>query len=213
MTAKPNSVADIENRQALKFSGGEILLKCIRNRGATAWPHHRSVIVVPQALIMETNPRHQPHYGGFQKGGRFMDPHGNDLTGFTAARGVIDVTGAQTVFDVWGEAEPAAKAQGPICRINLVSKQVGGRWVEKYLPLLGSRVVSVERSREHHYGLEVLIDGPLTLASFPVSPTDPRLRPTTRGDVQMGRVAGIIEMRGNRRLVFETLTVAARRVS
>lgn len=99
-------------------------------------------------------------------------------------------------------------------RTNLFRKSAGWEW-EGQPPAQTDTLVSVEtripgeKSDKHFYALSADYSG-LDLTRYPNAPSEPRLRPTTRGDVTVGNQVGTIKVRGKLHPVYDTVTVGPR---
>jgi hypothetical protein len=68
-------------------------------------------------------------------------------------------------------------------------------------------IVSVAHRGQHHYTLNAHFPKGVDLARYENSPTEPRLRPTTKGNVTLGPQVGSILVRGKEHPVYEHVIV------
>lgn len=136
-----------------------------------------------------------------------------DATGQTYSSGTIAVTNNKpslTTSD--DQSAPADKAFGNKVKINLFKQKAGWKWVD--VEDGPSTIVSTETRKDgkakHFYSLKTDSQSPVTLQTYPNQPSEPRLRPTTHGDVNLGKQIGSISVRGKIHPVYDTITVAPR---
>lgn len=151
----------------------------------------------------------------YQPGGVFVDMKQfkavNNFTGTSARISVDPETGkpSLSVSDNVSETD-VTKGKGKIIRVNLFKKSAGWKWTANfdgntYENL--DKIVSVKVGSKHIYTLN--FDGavPVTLKSYPKEPSEPRLKPTTRGSVHLGPIIGEITRNNITNPVYSTVTV------
>jgi hypothetical protein len=156
----------------------------------------------------------------YQPGGVFVDLKKlkaqeyqdlNDFTGTSARISIDPETGrpSLTISDNISETD-VTKGKGKIIRVNLFKKSAGWKWTANfdgntYENL--DKIVSVKVGSKHIYTLN--FDGavPVTLKSYPKEPSEPRLKPTTRGSVHLGPIIGEITRNNITNPVYSTVTV------
>ena len=62
---------------------------------------------------------------------------------------------------------------------------------------------------KHHYSLSNSFDVPVTLQTYPKQTSEPRLRPTSQGEVELGEQIGTILVRGNPHPVYDEVRVVS----
>lgn len=145
-------------------------------------------------------------------GGRYINPATReDLTGFTyACGGSVGVNDGKPRFTVHGEGSKRdvvkESNRAPRVRINMIKQSVGWKWLGESA-MKETILVSVESGGKHFYALRADFKGAVTLSTFPNSPTEPRLRPTTRGLLSFSDIVGHIVMRGREHPVYAVITV------
>ena len=72
-------------------------------------------------------------------------------------------------------------------------------------------IVSVTEGNKHFYALGVNFNNPVTLETYPDKPSEPRLRPTTQGELRLGKRVGSIDMRTKIHPVYEVISVEDKR--
>ena len=178
-----------------------------------------SAVPVPERFLGETpkdtNPFFQSAFDTkkYAPGGRYFDAvTKEDITGKSYAEGVISVAGGKPKMTLSQEeaqsivgAKP--KDKGKLARMNLFKQKAGWRWSENAPEEAPSTIVSVEQGPSHFYALEAKSEQPIDLATYPKKKSEPRLRPTTRGEIRKGNLAGEIIYQGKRRPVYDSVTI------
>lgn len=146
-------------------------------------------------------------------GGQYLAmPDRRDVTGHKAEAATIGVQpGGKPFFNVSQNAVEQTGSTGrgtAMARANLFKQKAGWKWLnapEEH----GSTdtIVSVEHRGKHHYALNAHFPRGVDLARYENSPTEPRLRPTTTGNVQLGPQAGSILVRGKEHPVYRHVIV------
>ena len=163
-----------------------------------------SVFPKPQRMFPEDAP---------VAGGQYLSmPDKQDMTGhksaaasigvnpggkpyFTASRDEVDETGSP------GRGSATAKT-------NLFKQKAGWKWKDAPEGHEDTNtIVSVEHRGQHHYALNAHFPKGVDLARYENSPSEPRLRPTTRGNVEFGPQAGSILVRGREHPVYHHVIV------
>jgi len=94
-----------------------------------------------------------------------------------------------------------------LIRTNLFDKSKGWKWVDapkqyENIP----KIISVEKSGKHYYTVETDFSKGVNLTKYPEKPTQPKLRPTVKGELEFGNQIGTISVRGKQHPVFEKIT-------
>lgn len=140
-------------------------------------------------------------------GGNYIDlDTKQDVTGTTYTGGSVKVVDGKPVLETNDTtAEPATKADGPKVKVNLFKQKAGWKWIDYDGP---ATVVSTTIRGKHVYSLDTDLQNPVSLETYPNQPSEPRLRPTTQGEVQTGNVIGNISVRGKPHPVYDKVTVS-----
>ena len=140
-------------------------------------------------------------------GGNYIDlDTKEDVTGTTYTGGSVKVVDGKPVLETNDtKAEPATKADGPKVKVNLFKQKAGWKWVDYDGP---STIVSTTIRGKHIYSLNTDLQNPVSLETYPQQRDEPRLRPTTQGEVQTGNVIGNISVRGKPHPVYDKVTVS-----
>ena len=101
------------------------------------------------------------------------------------------------------------KAAGNKVKVNLFKKKVGWKWVGEP-PVDTPTIISVEKGGKHFYTLDSDI-GNVELSKYPNQKSEPRLRPTSRGDLEMGEKVGEIDLRGKLHPVYDSIKIVPRK--
>jgi hypothetical protein len=91
--------------------------------------------------------------------------------------------------------------------ILLFDKSKGWKWVDapkqyENIP----KIISVEKSGKHYYTIETDFSKGVNLTKYPEKKTQPKLRPTVKGELEFGNQIGTISVRGKEHPVFEKIT-------
>ena len=164
----------------------------------------RKIFPKPQRMFPE---------GARPPGGEYLDAAtGEAITGQKPARAVIGVTPeGKPVFladtqqvDVTGSPGPGSTKT----KTNLFKQQAGWKWNEApegYGD--ASTLVSAENRGQHYYGLGADFPKGVDLERYANATSEPRLRPTTQGNVYLGQQVGSIDVRGREHPVYDMLTI------
>lgn len=183
-------------------------------RGIATTEGYRPVFPQPQRMMPP---------GEQTPGGRYLeaptrDPgtgqmSGVDITGQTRAGTRIEIgpNGAPRMVVSPEAAAPATAAQGNVVRSNLFRREAGWDWVgapPPGVPADGRFLVSVQpTSGQHVYALSTDFENAVNMARYPRAQSEPRLRPTTHGDVELGNEVGRISVRGVEHPVYDRVFV------
>ena len=146
-------------------------------------------------------------------GGQYLAmPDRRDVTGHKAEAATIGVQpGGKPFFNASQNAVEQTGSTGrgtAMARANLFKQKAGWKWLnapEEHAST--DTIVSVEHRGKHHYALNAHFPRGVDLARYENSPTEPRLRPTTTGNVQLGPQAGSILVRGKEHPVYRHVIV------
>jgi len=146
-------------------------------------------------------------------GGQYLAmPDKRDITGHKAAAATIGVQpGGKPFFKASADAVEQTGSTGrgtAMARANLFKQKAGWKWLnapEEHAST--DTIVSVEHRGKHHYALNAHFPRGVDLARYENSPTEPRLRPTTTGNVELGPQAGSILVRGKEHPVYRHVVV------
>jgi len=95
-----------------------------------------------------------------------------------------------------------------MAKTNLFKQKAGWRWAQAPEGHEATdTIVSVEHRGQHHYTLNAHFPKGVDFARYENSPTEPRLRPTTKGNVILGPKVGSILVRGKEHPVYEHVIV------
>jgi hypothetical protein len=179
--------------------GGDVVLKALAAlRGA------QKVFPKPQRMFPE---------GAQPPGGEYLNAAtGEAITGQKPARAVIGVTPeGKPVFLADAEQVDVTGSLGPgstKTKTNLFKQKAGWKWTEapegyENVPT----IVSAENRGQHYYGLGADFPKGVDLERYADAPSEPRLRPTTQGNVYPGEQVGSISVRGREHPVYDMLTI------
>ena len=165
-----------------------------------------SVFPKPQRMFPEEN---RP------AGGQYLNAKTKeDMTGHKAAQASIGVQpGGRPFFNASAEAVEQTGSQGKgnaTAKTNLFKQKAGWKWVDAPEGHEDTgTIVSVEHRGHHHYALNAHFPKGVDLARYENSTSEPRLRPTTKGNVTKGDQVGTISVRGKEHPVYNHVIVKA----
>ncbi|NDB69412.1 MAG: hypothetical protein EB015_15680, partial [Methylocystaceae bacterium] len=143
----------------------------------------------------------------YEPGGKFFDAEtGEDLTNKTYENASIGVASGKPTLVANNESETAGT--GPLFRANLFKQKAGWKWVSEGAPDT-STIVSVEGQGKHLYALQADFQNGVKMARYKDKASEPRLRPTGRGELTMGEQIGTIDIRGREHPVYDRVTIGA----
>jgi hypothetical protein len=145
-------------------------------------------------------------------GGEYLNPATQDiLTGMFSKKGriVIPKEGPPSFkispekSDIIGSPDIKGATQ---IKTNLFKKKAGWKWDKapkgyEDAPTL----VSVENKGKHYYTLDAQFPEGVNLSRYAKSKTEPRLRPTIKGFVELGKPIGKISVRGKEHPVYDKI--------
>jgi len=182
-----------------RANGGDVIAKALEalRSGTKVFPK-------PQRMFPE---------GARPPGGEYLNAAtGETMTGQKPARAVIGVTPeGKPVFLADPEQVEATGSPGPgstKTKTNLFKQQAGWKWnqaPEGYENV--PTIMSAENRGQHYYGLGADFPKGVDLERYANATSEPRLRPTTQGNVYPGEQVGSIDVRGREHPVYDMLTI------
>ncbi len=135
-----------------------------------------------------------------------------DMTGHKAAMASIGVQpGGKPYFRASPDSvdETGTPGRGSaMAKTNLFKQKAGWKWAQAPEGHEATdTIVSVQHRGQHHYTLNAHFPKGVDLARYEKSPTEPRLRPTTQGNITLGPQVGSILVRGKEHPVYEHVIV------
>jgi hypothetical protein len=149
------------------------------------------------------------------KGGQYISAHNKaDVTGHKAETATIGVhPGGKPFFQASQNAVDQTGTVGKgsaTTRTNLFKQKAGWKWQDA--PEGHEKtdtIVSVEHRGKHFYALNAHFPKGVDLTRYENATSEPRLRPTTQGNVTLGPQAGSISVRGKMHPVYHHVIVKA----
>ena len=151
---------------------------------------------------MSVFPKPQRMFDEDMPGGAYLSmPDKADVTGHRAAQASIGIgEGGRPYFNASRDEvdETGSPGKGSaLVKTNLFKQKAGWRWLNAPEGHEGTgTIVSVEHRGKHHYVMDAHFPNGVDLSRYPDAPSEPRLRPTTRGNVELGPQVGSILVRG-----------------
>jgi hypothetical protein len=144
--------------------------------------------------------------------GDYINPVTNEsLSGKNVSSASIKLTSTgKADFKVSNDNVDTVGSEGKgktLIRTNLFAKNKGWKWVDapkQYENI--TKIISVEKSGKHYYTVETDFSKGVNLTKYPEKPTQPKLRPTVKGELEFGNQIGTISVRGKEHPVFEKIT-------
>ena len=179
----------------------------------------KNVMPAPQRMFDPSNKDYKPFLSDFeqQAGGRYLEmgPNGPvDITGTYPATANISVSpDGKPKFQVAGEERTGTPPnEGRKIKTNLFKKKAGWKWSEvpegfDPNPAGNFPLVSVEDGKNHYYTVDAQFPDGAELARYPNSTSEPRLRPTRKGKVELGNKIGEIDVRGKKHPVYDKAVI------
>jgi hypothetical protein len=150
--------------------------------------------------------------GSRPKGGEYINTKtGESITDQNIKNASISITPEgkpsfmvnPTVVDVVGST---GKGKG-IIRTNLFKKKAGWKWIDapkEYADI--PTLISVEHKGKHYYTIKADFPEGVNLSRYPNKPSEPKLRPTLTGSINLGDKTGTISVRGKEHPVYKLIT-------
>jgi hypothetical protein len=178
----------------------------------------RSVVPAPQRWLDPAHKEYNPAFGaaGYEPGGRYLSPSQgmSDVTGTTPAAARLNVSPeGKPSFKISEELSTAAPNEsGALVKTNLFKKKAGWSWVKTpegfpENPAKDFPLISVETQNKHFYALSSDYPQGVNLSRYANSASEPRLRPTAKGDVYLGNEVGRISVRGVEHPVYDRVVI------
>jgi len=151
---------------------------------------------------MSVFPKPQRMFDEDMPGGAYLSmPDKEDVTGHRAAQASIGIgEGGKPYFHASRDETDETGSPGKgsaLVKTNLFKQRAGWRWLDVPEGHEGTgTIVSVEHRGKHHYVMDAHFPNGVDLSRYPDAPSEPRLRPTTRGNVELGPQVGSILVRG-----------------
>ena len=180
----------------------------------------KNIMPAPQRMFDPTDKKYKPFLSDFDQvaGGRFLEMGGPDgpvdVTGRYPATANISVSpDGKPTFQVSGEERTGLPPnKGRSIKTNLFKKSAGWKWTkvpEGFDPNPDGSfpIISVEDGKNHYYTLEAQFPDGAELARYPNKATEPRLRPTRKGMLELGKKVGEIKSRGYIHPVYDKAVI------
>jgi hypothetical protein len=149
------------------------------------------------------------------KGGQYISTHNKaDVTGHKAEAATIGIGpngkpffhASQNAVDQTGTVGKGSATT----KTNLFKQKAGWKWQDAPEGHENTEtIVSVEHRGKHFYALNAHFPKGVDLARYENATSEPRLRPTTQGNVTLGPQAGSISVRGKMHPVYHHVIVKA----
>ena len=219
MGFEANDIVSFLPQEPKKILQGKQLVNFVKknrgeDRGIAALT--RPVFPAPQRMFDSANKGYNPSLSDFsyEPGGRYlqMGKDKTDITGQIPQAGRISVgPDGKPSFMVSADLAESLPDTGKIIRTNLFKKKAGWKWTktpEGFDPNPASDfpIVSVETGNKHYYTLATDFPDGVELSRYAKKTSEPRLRPTTKGEINLGQKVGEISVRGKKHPVYDQIT-------
>ena len=148
-------------------------------------------------------------------GGQYIDAATKqDVTGHQASMASVGVLpGGKPFFNVSRDSAEQVGSSGrgtAISRTNLFKQKAGWKWLEAPEGHEDTNtIVSTDHRNKHYYSLNAHYPKGVDLARYPKKKQEPKLRPTTRGNLTLGNQVGRISVRGAEHPVYDHVIMKA----
>lgn len=145
------------------------------------------------------------------KGGDYLNPvTGEVLSGRNVSSANIKINpDGKPSFKVSNDNVESVGSIGPgktQIKTNLFKKKAGWKWSSAPEGMEDIQtLISVENKGKHFYTIETDFSKGVNLKKYPNSPTEPRLRPTVIGELELGPQIGSISVRGKEHPVYQSI--------
>ena len=202
-----------KEKHIARADGGEIMPQ--RDLGADPSVRQALDVTAPFSVSnpMSVFPKPQRMWEDQRPGGAYLAmPTKEDITGHKAAQAEIGVNpGGKPFFNVSRDAveETGSPGRGSATvKTNLFKQKAGWQWAQAPEGHEDTNtLVSINHRGKHHYALNAQFPKGVDLARYENAPTEPRLRPTTKGNVELGEQVGTITVRGKEHPVYRNAIV------
>jgi len=149
------------------------------------------------------------------KGGKYLNPiTGDDLTGMNVPNANLKINpDGKPSFNVTNKNVDSVGTTGKgntQIKTNLFKSKAGWKWKDSTVDTDNiNTLISVTHKGKHYYTLETDFSKGVTLKNYPESKTEPKLRPTVQGQLEMGTPIGTISVRGVEHPVYDKVITFA----
>jgi hypothetical protein len=146
-------------------------------------------------------------------GGQYLNARTKeDMTGHKASIASIGVNpGGRPYFNASPDSVDQTGSPGrgsAMAKTNLFKQKAGWKWLQTPEGHEDTNtIVSVEHRGNHHYALNAHFPKGVELARYSEAKNEPRLRPTTQGNLTKGTQVGSISVRGKEHPVYDHVIV------
>ena len=184
------------------------------NVGETEWLEEQNKLADETVEKISVFPKPQKMFPENDRpaGGEYLNPETQEkLTNKNMSTGNISITPeGKPSFQVNPEEKevvgsPDIEGATQI-KTNLFKKKAGWKWIqspEGYNDI--STLVSVENKGNHYYTINAEFPNGINLTRYPKAKSEPRLRPTMKGMVKLGKEVGRISVRGKEHPVYDQI--------
>lgn len=168
---------------------------------------------VPEEDMISVFPKPQRMFPEGQQppGGDYLDPKtGTVLSGRNVSKAKLQISSeGKPSFKVSNDDVEAVGSTGKgktQIKTNLFKKKAGWKWTNAPEGMDGvETLISVQNRGKHYYTLETDFSKGVNLKKYPDSPSEPRLRPTVTGEIEIGEPIGLISVRGKEHPVYKNI--------
>lgn len=145
------------------------------------------------------------------KGGDYLNPATGDvLSGRNVSKASLKISpDGKPSFKVSNDDVESVGSTGKgktQIKTNLFKKKAGWKWTNAPEGMEDiSTLISVENKGKHFYTVETDFSKGVNLKKYPNSKTEPRLRPTVIGEIELGPQIGTISVRGKEHPVYQNV--------
>ena len=205
LTAAGGAGAGLAAQKSGYAGGGSVIKKLIKEYGDDV------VDEIVEMISVFPKPQRMWEGDDIPKGGDYLNPAtGEVLSGRNASKARISISPeGKPSFKVSNDDIEKVGTEGKgntLIKTNLFKKKAGWKWKdapEGYED--AGTLISVENKGKHYYTVDTDFSKGVNLKKYENSPTEPRLRPTVRGQIELGPQIGTITVRGKEHPVYGSI--------
>lgn len=207
-TSKVDEVGEEFNKKAPKtYTRSEVMAMTAKREPSPV----RKMTEADQTISVFPKPERKFPKGEAPKGGDYLNPKtGEVLTGRNVSSANIKINpDGKPSFNVSNDnidsIGTVGKGNSQI-KTNLFKKKAGWKWTDTPSGMDNiETLVSVTHKGKHFYTIETDFTKGVNLKKYPNQKTEPKLRPTVVGQIELGQPIGEISVRGNPHKVYDKI--------
>lgn len=205
LTAAGGAGAGLAVQKSGYAGGGSVIKKLIKEYGDDV------VDEIIEMISVFPKPQRMWEGNDIPKGGDYLNPvTGEVISGRNASKARISISPeGKPSFKVSNDNVEAVGTEGKgntLIKTNLFKKKAGWKWKDapEGFEDVGT-LISVENKNKHYYTVDTDFSKGVNLKKYPDKPDEPRLRPTVKGQLELGPQIGTISVRGKEHPVYANI--------